>query len=98
MINVHSQEMSLTSCISFSGGVCIQCQLGTHLDSGICYSNILGCLSYINGTRCNQCAQSLFVLNGGLCSIAPGVILSQDQGLIYLYGGINSSNPAANYG
>jgi hypothetical protein len=72
--------------------------MGTHLYNGICYSNILGCVDYLNGTTCNQCASNLFVLNGSLCTVAKGVILTPEQGMIYIYGGITGSNPGDLYG
>lgn len=96
--NVNTQAVSLTSCIEYSGGVCIRCSMDTHLFQGICYHNILGCISYLNGTTCTRCDPSGFVLNQGGCSVAPGVTLTAEQQLIYKYGDLTASNPGDRYG
>lgn len=92
------QDVSLTSCIEYSGGVCIRCSLEAHLYQGICYHNMIGCTSYANGSICTQCDTSSFVLTGTNCSVAAGVTLAADQQLLYRYGDATSSNPGDRYG
>lgn len=98
-IKTFSQQISLTSCIEYAGGVCIKCDLETHLFDHICYRNILGCLQYYNGATCAQCDPQYFVMNGNICSVKSGITLTPEiTNRLYLYGGNVTSNPGDRYG